>query len=536
MNQIEIKKRRVEFGSFVLEMVVLLVLGEFLGDNGVVYIAFALESFMLFWTLAGDGMADALGRLLRGRSARRQYKNAARLRKNALIFAALLGLAGSVALFACAGLLSEGLFQIPYSTAILRWLAPVIFLRALTSVLLGYFQGEGTELPAVISYVARPVCVLGFSLLFIKILGDNGQKVSALLRQENFTAMYGGMGVALAVLVSEVLVLLFLFLVYRGSRGTERKGGGDGMRVVDSFGGQIRMLYGNLLPQTGMALLQQLPIWLGMYFFRNSVLKSGSMDAGLNDYGVLYGKYLPLIGIMLFPACALLIGNCYKTADCVRRDEQRYARGNFSGGLHLGVVYGMFFSVFTAILAPQLAGTFCESSVKLATQLLRFGSIMILFAVTGFYLSEVLIFLGGKFQVLGALALYNLVFVICLLIFLNSGKMGVIGLVYAGAVAGGVYVAATGGLLFYQTHLNVDWLQVAAIPVGGACVVGLMLFFVSRLFTPLGNAMTALLSLALGLAVYLLLLLLLRNFREQELNYIPFGGLLRSLGETFRIY
>ena len=532
MNQIEIKKRRMEFGSFVLEMVVLLVLGELLGDNGVVYIAFALESFMLFWTLAGSGMADALGKLLRGRSARRQYKNAARLRKNALIFAALLGLAGSVALFACAELLSESLFRISYSTAIIRWLAPVIFLRAVTAVLLGYFQGEGTELPAVISYVIRPVCVLGFSLLFIKLFGDDGSKVSALLRQENFTAMYGGLGVALAVLVSEVLVVLFLFLVYRGSRGKERKGGGDGARTIDGFGGQIRMLYGNLFPQIGRALLQQLPVWLGMYFFRNSVVT----ETELNDYGILYGKYLPLIGIMIFPAYALLLGNCYKAADCVRKEEQRYAKGYFSGGLHMGVAYGMFFSVFTAILAPQLAGVFCETGVKLAAQLLRFGSIIVLFAVTGFYLSEILVFLGGKIQVLGALALYNLVFVICLLIFLNSGKMGVIALIYAGAVAGGVYVAATGTLLLYQTHLNVDWLQAVGIPAGGACVAGLLLFFMSRLFTPLGNSMTVVLCLALGLAAYILLLLLVRNFREQELNYIPFGELIRNLGQTLRIY
>ncbi len=532
MNQVEIKKRRVEFCSFVLEMVVLLVLGELLGDNGVVYIAFSLESFMLLWTIAGRGMADALGKLLRGRSARRQYKNAARMRKNALIFAALLGLAGSVALFACAELLGEDLLRLHYCTAIIRRLAPVIFLRSMTAVLLGYFQGEGTGLPAVISYVIRPVCVLGFSLLFIKIFGDDGKKVSALLRQENYTAMYGGMGVAYAVLVSEVLVLLFLFLVYRGSRGKERKGNADGMRTVDSFVGQLRMLYGNLLPQMGMALLRQLPVWLGIYFFRNSVVN----EAGLNDYGILYGKYLPLTGMMVFSACALLMGNCCRTADCVRREEQRYARGYFCGGLHMGAIYGMFFTVFTAIMAPRLAEIFCVNGAGLAAQLLRFGSIVVLFSAAGFYLSEILILLGGKFQVLGALALYNLVYVICLLVFLNGGKMGVIALIYAGAVAGGVYTAATGILLFYQLRLNVDWLQAAAVPAGGACVAGLLMFLAGRLLTPLGNIMTVLLCLVLGLVSYILLLLLLRNFREQELNYIPFGGLIRSLGQTLHIY
>lgn len=533
MNQIEIRKRQVEIGSYVLEMMILLVLGNILGDNGVVYLAFAVECFRLFWIVTGSKAADVLGKLLRARSSRGQYKNAGKLRKNALLLEGIAGLLGSLVLFVCAGALGKTLFGLVYSVAVIRILAPVVFLRTMVSVLLGYFQGEGTELPSVISYVMRQICIFGFSILFVKLLGDYGKKVSALERQENFTAMYGAMGVALGILIAEILVLLFLFLVYRGSRGRERKPGGEGMRTTDTFGSQAGVLCASLVIPVLTALLRQLSVWLGMLFFRGSVEDA----AALNDYGVFYGKYLPLVVILMLPACALILGSSYKVAGCVRREEQRYARGNFSGGLHMCVLYGMFFSVFMAVLAPQFADVFCRTGAESATGMLRAGSFVMLFTIAAFYFSEILLLLGGKIQVLGTLALYNVVYLVGLLLFLKSGRMGIMALIYAGVIAAAVHAAANGALLLYQIRLNIDWLQGIAIPAGTACVTGLLLFFVGKAITPhLGSLAALLLCLALGQICYWLLLLLIHNFGEQELNYMPGGSLIRKLGQMLRVF
>ena len=533
MNQVEIKKRQAEIASYVLEMIILLVLGNILGNNGIAYIAFAVECFLFFWTVTGSRVADVLGKLLRARSSRGQYKNANKLRKNALILEGTAGLAGSVILYACAGLLGERLLGLIYMVAILRILAPVVFLRTMVSVLLGYFQGEGTELPSVISYVMRQLCILGFSVLFANLFGIYGHKVSALLRLDDFTAMYGGMGVALGILLAEVLVLLFLFLVYRGSRRKEKKSDNEGMRTTDTFGSQAVILYSSLTAPVFTALLQQMPVWLGMFFFRRSVTDV----AALNDYGIFYGKYLPLVGILFLPAWALLLGNIYKVVGCVRRDEQRFARGNFSAGLHMAVIYGMFFSVFMAIFAPQLTDVFCGAEVELAVRMLRFGSFVILLSIIGFYLSEILLLLGGKIQVIGTLALYNVVYVVMLLLLLKSENSGVMSLIFAALIAGVVHIGVTSALLFYQVRLGVDWLQGIAIPTGVACVTGLLFLFAGKVLTPhLGSLVTLILCLALGQVCYWVQLLLVRNFGTQELGYMPGGNLIRKLGQLFRAF
>ncbi|MCM1091108.1 MAG: hypothetical protein NC092_10305 [Butyrivibrio sp.] len=533
MNQVEIKRRQVEMCSHVLEMVTLLVLGHILGDNGIVYFAFAVETFLLFRTLTGGELRETLGRLLRVKNARGQYRNAAMLKRNALLIGGLVGILGGVAMFCCAEALGERFFEIPYCVVMIQILSPVVVLRTLSAIILSYFQGDGAEFPTVISCLLRQILIFGFSLLFAGLLEAYGQKVSALLKLDNFTAMYGGMGVALAILAAEALVLLFLFLVYRGSGKLERRGNGEGARITDTFGGQVGALYSGLFPMILIALLEQLSVWVGLIFYRRSV----TVEEGLNDYGLFFGRYVPLMGILLLPACALLLESCYKVAGYVRKDEQRFARANLSGGVHIGVIHGMFFAVFVAMLAPQLAGIWGESGKKLVTQMLRFGSFVILFSILGFYLLKILLLLGGKFQVLGLLALTDLVFVVTMMVFLKSGRMGVMALIYAGVISGAVCVAAAGALLFYQTRINIDWLQCAVIPAGAACVVGLIMMFVAKLATPhLGNLVTALLCLVLGLICYWGILILLRNFREQELGYTPGGRLIRVLGQLFRFY
>lgn len=91
---------------------------------------------------------------------------------------------------------------------ILWILCPALILRCMQSVLLGIFQSEGSEMPSAVSAILRQVFYFGLGLLFLGIFRTYGEKVSLLLKKDDFTAMYGAMGVALGIVISEVLVLI----------------------------------------------------------------------------------------------------------------------------------------------------------------------------------------------------------------------------------------------------------------------------------------------------------------------------------------
>ena len=229
MNQTEIRRRQAGAFAYILMFVTIYVMGRLTGDKGIAYTAVAAQACAIFWIAINGSMSDTLGRLLRNRRNKGQYRNMAKMRSSAMLFQLALGALGSLILAAMSGILADKLFRIPCSRLILLAFAPVVLLRTVSAVLAGYFQGEGSEVPGAIAGILRQILWLGFGLLFCRILGGYGEKVSDLLREENYTAMYSGLGIALAADLAELLVILFLGLIYKRSRRIERKGKQEGI-------------------------------------------------------------------------------------------------------------------------------------------------------------------------------------------------------------------------------------------------------------------------------------------------------------------
>ena len=82
-----------------------------------------------------------------------------------------------------------------------------------------------------------------------------------------------------------------------------------------------------------------------------------------------------------------------------------------------------------------------------------------------------------------------------------------------------------------------DWLRELVIPLGVGCLVGLFDMFMGNILTPhLGNGMTLFVTFLFSLLVYWVVLLFLRNFKEQELDVICGRRLLYALAQVLRVY
>lgn len=533
MNQVEVRRKQLQAVSMILTLLTLAVVARLTGYNGAAYTVAAVEALTFVWIIVGGNLANTLGRLLRIRTSKGQHRNAARLRRNVLIFQMAFGLAGSLVLLIGADWIAQSVFRLQYSTFVLMVLSPAIFLRAISSVILGYFKGEGKELPTVISGVLRQIFILGFSLLFGRMLGDYGDKVSRLLVEENFKSMYGGVGVGIAISVAEIIIVVVLFLLYRGSRYFKGKKPQEGMRSTDSFVDSIRILWVSRGLQWLINLLLFLPIPLGFVFLQ----KRGLGDVLIEEYGVYMAVYWVLCGICTAFIILMLIPVNSRTAVCMRKDEQRFARTIFQSGIHVAVVHAVYAAVFLTVMAPQLARTFCADRAETAQRMLQGGSFVIVLLAVSLYFSRFLTMIGGKMLVLAATAIADVVYVVSVTVLLNTGRTGVLSLVYASIMGLGVLCILLGALSYRQLRARPDWLQLLLMPAVAAVVAGLICSLLGRVFTPhLGDAVTLVVALAVSFVFYWVGLLLLRNFREQELEVIPGGKLIRSLGQMLRVF
>lgn len=534
MNQVEVKRRRIELFSYIIGIFTIWLLGRQIGDGGMACIAVAVECYVFIWILLGNNVTNALGRILRSKNSKGQYRNISKIKKDVLIFQGMLGLLGSIILFLGAGWLAESVFRMPHCILIFRFFAPVIFLRSFTAVLSGYMQGEGMQFVHAIGCVLRQVFVLGFALLFCGLRREHGARISKLLLQEELIDVYSGAGIAIAIGMAEVLIIMFLSVLYKVSRSARQKQSQEGWKTIDSFGRTIYGLYAQMGSDIVLQLLGMFPLLAGLVFHRRS---TSDMLKAAEAYGGFFGKYLMLCLAVVFPLCALILPLTIKAAGCARKEEQRYARNIFQAGMHIGAVNTLLPAALMCFLAQQIAGIFGETAANEVADMLRGGSLAIIFLVLSFYFSNILLLMNKKYVVLGALGLYDILFILSVTLLLRAEKTDIMALVYGGLISGLVYCLATGFFAARQLKCGLRMLVALAVPGVSACITGLLCFLIGKGFTPhLGNGVTLVVCVLLGTVIYWVMLLLLRNFREQELNIIPGGRLIRIVGEMLRVF
>ena len=134
------------------------------------------------------------------------------------------------------------------------------------------------------------------------------------------------------------------------------------------------------------------------------------------------------------------------------------------------------------------------------------------------------------------LAVADVIYAVTVTVMLNIGKTGVLALVYGGMTGGAVLCIVLGMFTYRQMKQRIDFLQILIVPVAAACVAGLLGMLLGKVLTPhVVNLFSLLVCFAVSGVLYWAGLLLLHNFREQELEAIPGGRFINALGQMLHV-
>lgn len=530
MNHAEVRRRQAGEISNLITLLAIWILGERMGENGITYMTAALGMCALLYALICGSLSDALGKLLRGRKNKGQYKNVKKMRRSAMIFQMILGFAGSLVLCLSAGRIAEGIFGLRYSTMIILAISPVIFLRTVSAVLQGCFQGEGSEVPTAAAGILRAVFMLGFGFLFSGMLGDYGDKAGKLLHQDNFAAMYRGIGTAIGISLAEVFVVLFLFFIYKAGGFAAGKNRQEGMYSTDSTFECIRYLCGSRWIQALTAFLGGLPLVLGLFFFCRG---AEDPETAVLDYSIYAGDYLVLCGMLGCILMTFALPVIARIFSSLRKSEHRFARTAFQSGMHICLVHGIYFSVFLAVMGEQIGKILCPEREEIILPMLRGGSFLVALGVLACYFARFLQTAGKKMQVLTAAGIADVLFVIMVLV---TGKAGILSLVYGSITGAFVFCVILGMFACGLMRARINWLEMLAVPCGAGAAAGLVCMMFDRLLGPhMNGPVTLLLAFVITDALYWVVLILLRNFKDYELDVIPGGRLIGVLKQMLHV-
>ena len=264
--------------------------------NGLYSVSFGIYNVAL--TLSSYSMPLAVSKLMSARIAKKQYKDADRLFKRALLFAFITGLIAALCLYFGADFLA-GLYKKDGLERPLRILAPTTFVVALLGTSRGYFQGHRNMVPTaasqVIEQIVNAIVSVVASAAFVNACTD-----------EALAPSYGAMGGTLGTLmgaISALLIFAGLFFVGRKQRKAELSGEDT---VTEDNSLIFKAIIFTVIPVIISQTIYQFGYTLDDFLFGNILSGKGLDEKIVTDWqGVFNTQYNQMINLPTAIATAM---------------------------------------------------------------------------------------------------------------------------------------------------------------------------------------------------------------------------------------
>lgn len=140
----------------VIGLIYRIPLTRILGDQGNDYYSTAYDIYNVLILLSSQSMPLAVSKIVSEKLEKKEYKNAHKVFKGALIYGIILGVSVGFLTFLGADWLAN-VYETPPAARALKVLAPTISVVCVLGVLRGYFQGMGNMIPTAISQVFEQI-------------------------------------------------------------------------------------------------------------------------------------------------------------------------------------------------------------------------------------------------------------------------------------------------------------------------------------------------------------------------------------------
>lgn len=504
----------------------------YVGQLGYGYYGYANNVYVILLLISGYSIPTAVSKLVSEKIAMKQYRNAQRIFKAALLYGVIAGGFMGVICYAFAEqLLPKGAEG---AVMALRVLAPVIPLSTILGVLRGYFQAHNNMMPTSISQVleqiVHAVIAVVAAVAAIQMFSTDADS----------KAVYGAAGGTLGTGAATVAAILFMLLVYYASRRTiQRQIEKDKHKSVQSY----RKIFKNLIllmtPIIFSSFVYQASAYVDQTIFAPLMLAKGEeADAITKIYGVFSGQYMQLINVPIALASASSVAMVPAVAASAAMGNMKEARSK----IHEGIRFTMFISIPAAVgmgvLAFPIMSLLFPNSPDEAGIMLMVGSVSILFYGVSTISNGVLQSIGKPAIPLknAAISLGVNVLVLCALTWFTG--LGIYSVLIATmAYSLSVCILNAMALKKYLGFKN-EFLNTYGKPVLAAAGMGVLSWIVYYgLYIFLrSNIICLAVSITVSVFAYLILYVMITKIDSAELRRFPMGSYMVKLLRIIKIY
>ncbi len=524
--------------SRIIGLLYRIPLQKTIGDSGMGYYSAAFQIYSIMLIISSYSLPVAVSKLMAGKLARGQYRNAKKLFQGALLFAVITGGATMLIVLFGADVMAENILSLKKSAIALRVLAPTLLVVAIMGVMRGYFQGTGTMMPTATSQLIEQIVNAIVSVAAAVALFNYGTKVSALLRDEAYSAAYGAAGGTFGTLAGAIFGLLFILLIFlMQRRDVRRMVASDTTEKTESFPKVFRMLLITVMPVILSSTIYNISDVLDQSIF-GKVMESRGMPERIiaENWGIFSTKYKVIINVPVALANALCSSMMPSLTASVAKGDLRVARRKIRISMRFVMIIAIPCAVGLAVLGEPILSIMFTGEIKTAAMLLRIGSASVIF----YSLSTLS---NGVLQGVDRMNVPVRNSAIALVIHLGVLYLctSVLDLKLYGVVISILVFSFLVCLLNWidirrNTGYRQEIFRTFVLPFIASAIMGLIigiLYFI--LSKSINYAIAAVVSILVGIAVYFVALLLLKGVTEEEIRAFPGGNVMASIARFFHL-
>ncbi len=503
-------------------------LTNIIGDEGIGYYGSAYEVYSILLIVSSYSIPIAISKII---SEKRQKKNFYEINKIlnvAIVISIISGIIFFGILFFGAEYIAFHILKTPYSYWSLKIFAPLLIVVSILGVLKGYFQGMGIMGPSALSEIIEQLSNAIVSVWAAYVLVQEGTKIGHILgNPEKYAASYGAAGGTLGTNIGYIIGLLFMSFVFICYKSAYQK------NITKSHGSVSTLncsktIFTAVVPILFAAVAYNICSIVDQIIFKNISLLQGQAEYIDTWWGVYCGKYKALTNIPIAIATAITAAGVPYITKAVANHRIKDVKEKMQSSIYFIMAVSIPFTVFLSLYAKPMLSLFfykTNSSIELATQLLLFGSIIVVFyslaTLTNGFLQSVNMMRVPVKNALIALAVQILSLILLMLFF----RLHIYAVMIANIIFAFLVFVLNMRKLNQCMKLNISIKKAVIVPVVSSVIMGIISFTVFKLLIQSTGilALAFIISFIVSFVVYFLLMILLKGISQKELLLLPFG-------------
>lgn len=523
--------------TYMIWLLMRIPLSRVIGDAGMGLVAPAFELFWLVALFTSYSMGRAMAGSIRYRVKREQYRNAGKVFKAAFVNNLIVSVVLALLFVLLARVMADILFLESLSRMALLAVAPVIIFSALIGTFRGYFSGYGLGVLVAHSQYLEKITMVVCTLICGNIFYSYGEKVTVLLKADNYVYAYGALGVMTGVLLSQMITILYLLVIYVIYSGTLKgKIGQDNSRKMETQYSLQRLLLNNSVPLALIAIMANILILIDQRMFNYCMNKSDMGHVRTALWGSYYSKFAVLIGVGAAFVCLSIHSLTGKINNAYEKEEYRVMREWIGKAVRRICITAFPIAIYMAVLSEAVVKCFYKGMTNETVVWVQKGAVLILLYGFSFLFGQLLYKLHMVRELLITTVISLVIHVLAAYLMIQKAMMGADGVVYSLIL---FFLSETVlGFLLVSRNLKYrqEWITDVAFPAVAACVSGLVVLLLNKLlFGSVGAAITIVIGCLAGVFLYIMLLMVLKVIGEAELSRMPFGFFFLMLGRNMGI-